>query len=203
MSVALKICGMRDNISEIATLMPNYLGFIFYEKSPRFFTGTIPKLPKSVKKVGVFVDADAAFISEKIKAYALDVVQLHGSESPMQCQAISGVEVWKVFSIKDAFNFEQLTPYEAVVDKFLFDTKGKDKGGNGFTFDWRVLKNYNSSKPMVLSGGIGLEEVEKVKNILATTIPIAVIDVNSRFETAPGLKKKKDLSTFKKALAIH
>jgi len=203
MSVALKICGMRDNISEIATLMPNYLGFIFYEKSPRFFTGTIPKLPKSVKKVGVFVDADAAFISEKIKTYALDVVQLHGSESPMQCQAISGVEVWKVFSIKDAFNFEQLTPYEAVVDKFLFDTKGKDKGGNGFTFDWRVLKNYNSSKPMVLSGGIGLEEVEKVKNILATTIPIAVIDVNSRFETAPGLKKKKDLSTFKKALAIH
>ena len=203
MSVALKICGMRDNISEIATLMPSYLGFIFYEKSPRFFTGTLPDLPKTIKKVGVFVDADIAFISAKIQTHNLDVVQLHGAESPAQCRAISGVEIWKVFSIKDAFNFDQLIPFEAVVDKFLFDTKGKDKGGNGFTFDWSVLKNYSSTKPIVLSGGIGLEEVEKVQDILASDLPIAVIDVNSRFETAPGLKKKKDLHDFKKAVAIN
>ena len=203
MSVALKICGMRDNTSEIAALMPSYLGFIFYEKSPRFFTGTIPELPKTVKKVGVFVDADTAFISAKIKSYDLDVVQLHGAESPALCQTISGVEVWKVFSIKDAFNFDELEAYEPVVDKFLFDTKGNDKGGNGFTFDWQVLKDYKSTKPIVLSGGIGLEEVENIKDILASDLPIAVIDVNSRFELSPGLKKKKALRAFKKALALN
>ena len=110
--------------------------------------------------------------------------------------ALSEVEVWKVFSIKDAFDFSQLRAYEPHVDKFLFDTKGKEKGGNGYTFDWEVLKDYNSQKPFILSGGIGLEEVEKVKTILKTDLPIHALDVNSKFEDKPGLKNIEKLEEF-------
>ena len=110
------------------------------------------------------------------------------------------IEVWKVFSIKDEFDFEILQPYEGIVDYFLFDTKGKEKGGNGYTFDWSVLNNYPSKTPFILSGGIGLDEIEKVKEILKTDLPIYAIDVNSKFETAPGLKNIEELEIFKEKL---
>lgn len=205
---------MKLNIAEVAKLQPDYLGFIFYDKSPRYLHGEIPKLPSETKKVGVFVNASIEEVSEKIKQYDLDVVQLHGEETPEYCLDLklrcqtelievpmqNHFSIWKVFSIKESFDFEVLEPYEAVVDKFLFDTKGKEKGGNGYTFNWNVLKDYPSEKQFILSGGIGLPEIDSVKKILKTKLPIYAIDVNSRFETDPGLKKIGDLEKFKSLL---
>jgi phosphoribosylanthranilate isomerase len=195
--IKLKVCGMNLNTSEVASLQPDYLGFIFYDKSPRFFNGKIPVLSSGISKVGVFVNGSIEEISEKINKYKLDVVQLHGEEtllSPSTSLRINSVEVWKVFGIGDSFDFKILEAYEDVVDKFLFDTKGKEKGGNGYTFNWEVLNKYPSKKPLVLSGGIGLEEIEDLKKILNTKLPVHVIDVNSKFETEPGFKNINDLN---------
>lgn len=204
---------MKYNTQEVAALQPDYLGFIFYGKSKRDFEGlVIPLLPEGIKKVGVFVDAELAFAKAQIEKYQLDVLQLHGNESPEYITAlrhpelVSGshrkLDIWKVFSIKDAFDFEGLKPYEGLVDAFLFDTKGKEKGGNGYTFDWSVLKKYLSKTPFILSGGIGLDEVEKVKEILATDLPIMALDVNSKFEEKPGLKNIDDLKKFINVLEL-
>ncbi len=200
--VKLKICGMKYNTQEVAQLRPDYLGFIFYDKSPRNFEGiAIESLPDTIKKVGVFVDATIAFAKAKIKEYQLDVIQLHGTESVTYINKLrqtETVEVWKVFGIKGHFDFKKLVPYEGIVNAFLFDTKGKEKGGNGYTFDWSVLKEYPSKTPLILSGGIGLDEVKKVKEILATDIPIYAIDVNSKLEKRAG---EKDISTVKKFIS--
>lgn len=202
----LKICGMKYNTQEVAALQPDYLGFIFYEKSPRNFDGDIPTLPEDIKKVGVFVDADIAFAKANIEKYNLDVIQLHGSESPEDIKRLkeiisSPIEIWKVFGIKDTFDFDRLTPYEDLVDAFLFDTKGKAKGGNGYTFDWNAIKEYSSTTPFILSGGIGLEEIENIKEILGTHLPILALDVNSKFEEEPGKKNVELLQTFTSELA--
>jgi len=220
----LKVCGMKyqENIETIAALQPDYLGFIFYEKSPRNFDQDIPQIPDSIKKVGVFVDEALNKIVLKIAKHNLKAIQLHGDESPEYCKALKEVqlslpimengvevgfkpynfEIWKVFSIKDKFNFDTLLPYEGIIDYFLFDTKGKEKGGNGYTFDWSVLNNYNSNTPFILSGGIGLQEVEKIQAILKTNLPIYAIDVNSKFEIEPGLKNIHDLKEFKNLLSV-
>jgi phosphoribosylanthranilate isomerase len=196
----LKICGMKypDNILEVGSLLPDYMGFIFWEKSARYFDGVIPTLPKSTKKVGVFVNETAAIIAEKVLKYDLQAVQLHGKESVDFCQVLRNqlpkyIEIIKVFSIQDKFDFSVLEPFEAVCDYFLFDTKGRLPGGNGTTFDWKVLENYPSTKPFFLSGGIGLEELEAVKEITKTNLPVYAIDVNSKFEIEPGLKKINDV----------
>ncbi|WP_405202619.1 phosphoribosylanthranilate isomerase [Dokdonia sp. LLG6352-1] len=202
---------MKYNTQEVAALQLDYLGFIFYEKSKRDFGNLeIPELPEAIDRVGVFVDADIAFAKAKITQHNLNVIQLHGSESPEYIKELQAclversrdLKIWKVFGIKDSFDFEQLTPYEGLVDAFLFDTKGKEKGGNGYTFDWGVLKNYTSQTPIILSGGIGLEEVGKVKEILATDLPIIALDVNSKFEDKPGLKNIEKLTEFKKVLQL-
>lgn len=193
---------MKDNIQAVADLQPDYLGFIFYEKSSRYFEGDIPKLPKSIKKTGVFVNASVKEILEKIKKHNLQAVQLHGEESPEYCKSLNQVEIIKVFSIKDDFDFSVLKKYEDVVDYFLFDTKGKLPGGNGYTFNWEVLKKYPSTKPFFLSGGIGLNEIDKLKEILKTDLPIYSIDINSKFEDAPGLKNINKLREFKSKLIM-
>lgn len=191
----LKICGMKypENIIEVGSLLPDYMGFIFWKKSARYFDGIIPELPKSIQKVGVFVNATVDEILEKVEKYDLQVVQLHGHESVEFCVDLKNncgkpIEIIKVFSVNDTFDFEILEPFETVCDYFLFDTKGKLPGGNGTTFDWEVLKKYPSKKPFFLSGGIGIEELEDVKQILKTNLPIYAIDVNSKFEIEPGLK---------------
>ncbi len=191
----LKICGMKypENILEVGLLLPDFMGFIFWEKSARYFDRIIPALPKSIKKVGVFVNEKQEEILTKIKRYDLQAVQLHGNESVEFCVNLknkikSTIEIIKVFSVDDAFDFEVLTPFENVCDYFLFDTKGKLPGGNGTTFDWKVLENYPSTKPFFLSGGIGIEEIKGVKEILKTNLPVYAIDVNSKFEIEPGLK---------------
>lgn len=208
MKPLLKICGMKYNIAEVASLQPDYLGFIFYEKSPRFYSGKeIPSLPPGIKKVGVFVDEKISKVIELCRKYALDVIQLHGNETKEYVLDLQGylvlyypdVLVWKVFNIDDEFDFSQLSIFENKVDAYLFDTKGKEKGGNGHTFNWEILKNYPSKKPFILSGGIGLEEIDSLKELLKTDLPILAIDVNSKFETEPGLK---DVSSLKKFISI-
>jgi len=198
----IKVCGMKykDNIEAVASLQPDYLGFIFYSKSARHFNNSIPELPESIKKVGVFVDEELDIVTGKIKKYNLQAVQLHGSESPEYCAAIKGVEVIKVFSIKNEFNFKTLLVYEANCDYFLFDTKGKLPGGNGYTFNWDILKNYPSTKPYFLSGGIGLNEIEKIKQFKKSSASkyCYAIDVNSKFEIEPGLKNIEELEKLKK-----
>lgn len=214
----LKVCGMKLNTLEVATLCPDYLGFIFWEPSKRYFDGNIPKLPASIKKVGVFVDAPLEEIRKKVKEYSLQAVQLHGKESPEFCSDLkkstsdrskaleeNSLEIIKVFSIKDDFDFNNLAPYENVCDFFLFDTKGKLPGGNGFTFSWEVLKNYPSSKPYFLSGGIGLDEIEKIREFQQRPESkyCHAIDVNSKFESEPGLKDIDKLKEFKKVVRIE
>lgn len=215
-----KVCGMKFNPSEVAQLQPDYLGFIFWERSARYFHGEMPDLPEYIKKVGVFVDASLEDVLEKIKKYKLEGVQLHGKETPEYCLTLKRhhselvseshdgnlkqvqVDIIKVFSIKETFNFSVLEPYEETCDYFLFDTKGKLPGGNGYAFDWNILKDYPSTKPFFLSGGIGLESVDQLKEFM--TSPASkychAIDVNSRFEEKPGLKNIEQLKKFKKTL---
>lgn len=191
-----KICGMKypENMLKIALLLPDYMGFIFWDKSTRYFTGEIPKLPASIKKVGVFVREDISVILAKAEKYNLQAIQLHGNESVAYCTTLKNelkgqeIEIIKVFSIKDTFDFQDIIPFEPLCHYFLFDTKGKLPGGNGETFDWQVLQKYNSKKPFFLSGGIGLDEVPLVKQILKTNLPLYALDLNSKFEVEPGLK---------------
>lgn len=196
----IKVCGMGtpENIQEVAKLKPDYLGFIFFEKSERNFVGEIPVLDESIKKTGVFVNADIDFVKDKISELGLKAVQLHGKETVDYCKKVKnlGVEVFKVFSIKGTFDFSVLKDFEEVVDYFLFDTKGELPGGNGYTFDWSVLKQYPSKVPFILSGGIGLSELDKVKEIVQTKLPIFAIDINSKFEIKPALKDVGMLEEF-------
>ncbi|MDB4297601.1 phosphoribosylanthranilate isomerase [Flavobacteriaceae bacterium] len=204
----IKVCGMRnpENIAEVAALKPDYLGFIFYPKSPRNFNEetSLEFIDETIIKTGVFVNAPVEIVVEKVKKYGFGAVQLHGSESVEYCQQLNAydldIELFKVFSIKNEFNFSVLTPFENLVDYFLFDTKGKDKGGNGYTFDWGVLKKYPSKKPFILSGGIGVDEVDQVKEILATDLPIHALDINSKFEIEPALKDVVLLEQFFKEI---
>ena len=210
MNLKLKICGMKHpkNIQEVAALQPDYMGFIFYEKTPRFFNAEIPKISDSIKKTGVFVKAAIAEILSKINEYKLDAIQLHGGESAEFCAELktvlkgTNIGIIKVFSVKSEFDFDQLSAFEDHVDYFLFDTKGKHKGGNGETFDWSLLKEYPSEKPFFLSGGIGLEQLEDLKKFYAYLTKIGkghllyAVDVNSAFETEPGLKNTEKLKQF-------
>lgn len=209
----LKVCGMKyqQNINEVASLNPDYLGFIFYDKSPRNFTYSSPNIDKSIKRAGVFVDETIENILDKINIYDLQALQLHGKESPefikdliRSCSdsAFNFPEIIKVFSIKDEFDFTRLHPYEEVCDYYLFDTKGKEKGGNGYTFDWKVLKDYPSTKLYFLSGGIGLDEIENVKSFFQREESkyCYALDVNSKFEIEAGLKDVEKLHQFKQEL---
>ena len=126
------------------------MGFIFYNKSSRFFEGLIPNLDGGIKKVGVFVNASAEEIKKQMANHKLDLIQLHGSESPEFCKQFTSVEVIKVFAIDPKFDFNQIEAFENACNYFLFDTKGKHPGGNGYKFDWELLKNYTSQKPYFL-----------------------------------------------------
>lgn len=200
-----------QNITEVAALQPDYMGFIFYKKTPRFFDAEIPQIPSGIIKTGVFVDGSVDFVLEKVQKHQLKAVQLHGAESPEFCRELKekiseGIQLIKVFSIKESFDFNRLEPYEGLIDFFLFDTKGKTKGGTGKTFNWEVLKAYPSSTPFFLSGGIGLEEVEQVKELQAHFQQnkqenlLHAVDVNSKFEKEAGLKDQALLKNFKNKL---
>lgn len=210
----LKVCGMKyqDNIAEVAELQPDYMGFIFYEKSVRYVQINTPEVSNNIKKTGVFVDAGLTDIIDQIVTHNLQAVQLHGNETPEFCDALRHaelvststqdlrkIEIIKVFSIKETFDFSVLKPYESVCDYYLFDTKGKLPGGNGYTFNWNVLTGYPSTKPYFLSGGIGIDQIEKIKEFKRSEASkyCYAIDVNSKFELEAGLKNSEELKEFK------
>ena len=201
----VKVCGMKSSV-EIQELIDSslidYIGFIFYPKSLRYIT-EVPKLDGKFKRVGVFVNEELETIQAKINSYTLDVLQLHGNESVSEVKQLKEViqkPIFKAFGMDERFDFKICTSYEPYVDAFLFDTKGKDKGGNGYTFNWSVLKDYPSTTPIILSGGIGIEHIEELKALLKLKLPITAIDVNSKFEDKPGLKNIELLSRFMEQL---
>lgn len=206
-NIKLKICGMKyhENIVEISALHPDYLGFIFWKKSIRNMdVDSIPKIQPSIKKVGVFVDASIDEIRAKVNLFQLDIIQLHGNETIAFCKELKklNIEIIKVFSINNFFDFSILKDFIPQIDYFLFDTKGKLPGGNGITFDWKILENYPYEKPFFLSGGIGKTEVDAIKDFFQTEVAkkCIAIDVNSRFETKPAYKSEIKLRKFKKLL---
>ncbi len=194
--IEIKVCGMRDyeNITDIASLLPQYFGFIFYPGSPRFVGNEfrIPKtLPSSIKRVGVFVNESNAVIISKSQWAGFDHVQLHGNESPQQCRALKneGLKVIKVFSIDDDFNFDTTIPFKKEVDYFLFDTKGKLYGGNAKTFNWNILTQYDQEIPFFLSGGLSPENVHEINDL--KNMNLHALDLNSGVEVSPGMKSRE------------
>lgn len=199
----IKVCGLRlqSNIEEVVQLQPNFIGFIFSEKSPRFVGDQLSEeyvksIPQNIKKVGVFVNASPGYILDTVKKYDLQYAQLHGNELPDMCRSLrqKGVNVIKAFSVDQNFNFTMLNNYKSFCDMFLFDTKGENPGGNGVPFDWSILSKYDNEKPFFLSGGIGPDNIEAVIE-LSKKIRIYGIDVNSLYETEPGLKDVAKLET--------
>ncbi|MAP53555.1 phosphoribosylanthranilate isomerase [Altibacter sp.] len=202
--IGIKVCGMKSNCDQVVSLAPDYVGFIFYGKSPRYWEGELPEIPQHIGRVGVFVNATVTTIKDITMRYGLAVIQLHGDETPEFCKALRNeilqhyeqkIELWKVFAIKNTIHWEDILPYEKVADKYLFDTKGDSRGGNGETFDWSLLKTYPSEKPFILSGGIGQEHLKLIREINSSKLPLYAVDVNSRFEHAPG---RKNIATLKK-----
>ncbi len=194
-----------ENIKSIAGLNPDYMGFIFYNESKRNFEGVIPEISKNIKKTGVFVNEQIEVVVLLLQKYKLQAIQLHGDESVAYVKELKShlsdkIDIIKVFGLKDDFHFKQLKPYEKEVDYFLFDTKGKYRGGNGVKFDWSLLKEYPYSKPFFLSGGIGPNDTQLIKEIKKSGLPIYAVDINSNFEDKPGLKNIKEVINFKNYL---
>lgn len=192
MSVKIKICGMTniDNISKILFLEPDYIGFILWPKSPRCAIGRLNTdmlsiIPPTVKRAGVFVDASETEVRDAISVYGLDTVQLHGHEKPRFCAQIKdlGVEVIKAFHIENEHDFDTVWNYTEVVDYYLFDTKTPGMGGSGQSFDWQLIMRQPLRTPWILSGGIGPDNIAD-----AARSGASIIDLNSRFETEPGIK---------------
>ena len=148
----------------------------------------VKKIPSSVQKVGVFVNASFLEIQSYVEEYQLDVLQLHGKETPEECESLKSLNlpIIKAFSVGENFDFAQLTPYEKVCNFFLFDTKGKEYGGNGLTFDWKILEDYDNSKPFFLSGGLDAQNISQVSEL--SSLNLYGVDVNSKFEIEPAYK---------------
>lgn len=199
----IKVCGMRDpeNISGVVATLPDYLGFIFYPKSKRFVgfepsPEVLAKIPVSVKKVGVFVDESPEKVLEISKKWNLDVVQLHGQETPEYCRQIrnSCIIVFKAFSVDESFEFATLKAYSGVCDYFLFDTKGQLPGGTGEKFNWQLLESYKLNVPFFLSGGISPDDLNMIREYNHSQL--FGIDINSGFEISPGLKDSVKVKKF-------
>lgn len=213
----IKICGLTqpENIKEILLQQPDMVGFIFYAKSPRMVDEkSLPQwieeneaLFGDIKRVGVFVDAKIDYVLNAVHDFKLDFIQLHGTESPEYCREIQ--DYWnfssirkaafiKAFQVDEQFDFSAVQSYEGICSYFLFDTKSAQHGGSGKKFDWSILNNYKGVTPFLLSGGIGPDDAAAVKKL---NIPqLAGIDINSRFESEPGVKEVAKVETFLKTL---
>jgi phosphoribosylanthranilate isomerase len=197
----IKVCGLRDkgNIQAVAALAPDYMGFICYEPSPRFVKDipmdVLADLPSSIYKTAVFVDESKETINKLIDTYKFNAIQLHGSESPDFANSFRDkVTVFKAFGLNADFDFERLNNYANKVDYFLFDTKTDLYGGSGKTFDWSILDKYKQNTPFFLSGGLSLDNLEEVNTI--NHPQFYGVDLNSKFETSPGVK---DIDKLKEA----
>ena len=201
----LKVCGITntETIRELILLKVSRLGFIFYHRSPRYVYGKLieeglNEMPNHIKKTGVFVNAEIAEVEQILKTFRLDSIQLHGDEPPVFCDYfMDKTEVIKTISIKDETSFETAKLYNDSCHLFLFDTQSEKYGGTGKTFDWQWLEAYKLDKPFYLSGGISLENFDNIKKIKHEKL--IGIDVNSKFETAPG---KKDIEKIKQLIAL-
>jgi phosphoribosylanthranilate isomerase len=200
----IKVCGLRDadNIKAVAALEPDYMGFIFYNKTPRFVDDigieVLGAIPSYTNKTAVFVDESAKTISALIDKYNFDFVQLHGNETPAFCKALRDQAiVIKAFGIHNEFDFSQLSKYKNKVDLFLFDAKTDIHGGSGKTFDWDILDKYDMDIPFFLSGGLSPDNLEEVKKI--THPQFYGVDLNSKFEISPGMK---DIEKLEKAFTM-
>jgi len=201
----VKVCGIRDkrNLEYLSDAAVDFVGFIFYEKSERYFEkGSIAASEMrnfKKEKVGVFVDAEINEMVFTAKKYHLDYLQLHGNESPETCLELKnkGFKVIKAIAVGKMLP-ENLSSYESTVDYFLFDTKGKLPGGNGQHFDWDCLKHYALKTPYFLSGGIDPKDAGRITALHSDKL--IAVDINSRFEIQPGLKDEGKIKHFIKQL---
>lgn len=202
----LKVCGMGqpENIQGLIDLRPNFMGFIFYKKSPRYKEdldeNLLSRIPISISKVGVFVNASIDIILKLSKKYGLEYAQLHGDEDLDYCKELKskGMKIIKVFRVMDVIPVA-IKKYAEVADYFLFDTKTPDYGGSGRHFDWNILKAYNLDTPYLLSGGIRIEDIDEIKKLELKGL--AGVDVNSKFEIEPGLKDLMKIKKLKISMA--
>lgn len=198
---------MRDpgNIREVSAKRPDMMGFIFFPGSKRF-VGIDPDpemfglVPDDIKRAGVFVNQDSAFILKTAEDFGLHMIQLHGSESPAVCASFrnAGYMVIKAFGIGGDFDFKKIRTYSDCCDYFLFDTYTEAHGGSGTQFDWSVLDRYTLQVPFLLSGGIGENDAVRINEMVHSMF--YGVDINSRFETSPGLKDAIKVGQFINAL---
>jgi phosphoribosylanthranilate isomerase len=191
----IKICGLKyaENIEALAKLPVDMMGFIFYPKSRRYVddmldSSTLEKMPKTIKKVGVFVNASIEEILSKQEQFQLDYVQLHGDENTDFCKQLKDKKcsIIKAFQIDEQSDFSVLNTYQNVCEYFLFDTKTSNYGGSGKAFNWSVLDRYTLQTPFLLSGGIGIENIDEA--ITLTHPKLAGFDINSKIELEPAVK---------------
>jgi len=197
--------GDTVRMHQLAQLPVTMLGFIFYPGSPRYVVGKIDpieiaKLPLHIARVGVFVNAESEEIHEMAESYFLTAIQLHGNESPELCMELKaeGYTILKAFNITKENDYEAFAPY---CEFFLFDTPSAQHGGTGQKFDWDLLENYKGTTPFLLSGGIGSDDAEALKQI--THPQFAGIDINSKFEIEPGVKDVVLIKRFWERVISH
>ena len=204
----IKVCGMREpeNIRRlISEVKPDWMGLIFYPKSPRYVSdeqgGELREVP--VKKVGVFVNEPEAEILKKVKLFGLSAIQLHGNESVDFVKGLvekTEAELWKAISVGGEIDWVSLEGYLPFVSKLLFDTATPSHGGSGKRFDWKILETYPFQKGFLLSGGLDEESAEEVLALQQRIPQLQGVDINSKFEDAPGLKNMDKLKKFKSRL---
>jgi phosphoribosylanthranilate isomerase len=202
----VKVCGMTqiEQVDKLSELGVTFAGFIFYPKSPRYvfkhMTTTQIRKENNVNKVGVFVNSSIEEVLHMVDECRLHMVQLHGDESPKYCEKIADyVSVVKAFRLSDNDSVEwMIRPYMDVCDMFMFDTMGSGYGGTGKKFDWSILKDQTIGKPFFLSGGIEPGDEEKLEAFTAEPVAKALfaIDINSKFELAPGIKDMEKVRSF-------
>ena len=199
----IKVCGMTDasNIRQVAETGVDWIGMIFWQPSSRCChdPGVAQTIPEGIQRVGVFVDEEVETIVRRTEECGLNRVQLHGRETATSIRQLrqrlpQGVEIIKAISIHTLDDLALAEAYEPLVDYLLFDTKCKTVGGSGRQFDWSILNHYQGQRPFLLSGGIGPDDARR---LAAFSHPqLAGYDLNSRFETAPGIKNVEALQRF-------
>ena len=188
---------------QLATLHVDYVGYIFYDQSPRRVENNLLfSIFPNANKVGVFVNNSLSNMVEKVQQYRLDVVQLHGDE-PLELiaqlrKALPNTKIWRAISVGDVTDFEDLEKYQPLIDAFLFDTKTKLYGGSGKQFDWQLLQNYTLDTPFFLSGGLHPTDTQKLLEIQHPQL--LGFDINSGFETAIGVKDIDAIATFQQKI---
>lgn len=197
----IKVCGMRnsDNIANLSQLPINMIGFILYDKSPRFAPTPTAPTP-NIDRVGVFVNATLDDILGYVKSHNLNCVQLHGGESPQLCADLKSknLKVIKAISVAEPEDFDNGNIYNGVVDYLLFDTKTPKYGGSGVSFNWNYLSHYSGKTPFLLSGGITLDSASDIKQIEHPMF--AGVDLNSGFELSPAEKDIDKIKNFIKQI---